>query len=127
METRDDKRALGDVSIGDRVGCEYRDPPEHQPWIPEPHRGTVVPCDDPELWRETMAFPGRLPTRKEVQAHFEELAKLPGWQNFEAQGRVAVRWDFGKTYFERRDALYAVRADVIPIRSGATAGAAVAA
>lgn len=123
MEIRDDKRAMGGVGLGDRVGAEYRDPPEHQPWLHEPHRGTVVAYDDPELWRNTLAFPGRLPTRGEVRTHIAEMEKQ-GRPSFESRGLVVVRWDFGATYIERRDALYAVRADVIPIRGGAAAAAA---
>lgn len=58
---------------GTEVGCEYRWPYDHAHpdcWQP-PHKGVILALDDPRAWKDTIAFPNRLPEQAEVTKHVE--------------------------------------------------------
>ena len=105
-----------EIFTGCRVGCDYREPPEHQPWIHPAHRGTVLAVDDPRAWRNTLAFPSEAPpTVQDVQQHLAKLAA----RGIHLKDKVPVSWDFGAVYWERESALYVAPAAVIPIKVAA--------
>lgn len=93
--------------LGVRVGCTYRDPPALQPWLHQAHRGATISFDDPRAWSDTLAFPSRTPSQREVQEHLAGLA-LRGI--FLGQKSVPVAWDFGRVFWDSTEALYKVEA-----------------
>ncbi len=82
---------------GVRVGCTYR----------EKHTGEVLALNDPEAWTGTIAFfgpPDYIPSLSLVTAHVCRcLRTIPGFAN-----EVPVKWDFGRVYWERIEALFPV-------------------
>ena len=87
---------------GTEVGCSYRWPYKvNHPdcWEP-PHKGVVLALDDPRAWRDTLAFPQRVPTQEECTAHVQkclddgllkgDVPVLWTWTNSHEQ---MVAWD----------------------------------
>ena len=69
--------------------------------------GKVLDVADPRAWEGTIAFPGRLPTRAQVNAHISNLQKKHGLSV--GKNDVPVLWEFGKVYWTSRDSIHCVR------------------
>jgi hypothetical protein len=61
-------------------------------WM-KPWKGKVLARDDPRAWENTLAFPGRRPTKREVKKHLNELKKMGHKLGSDS---TPVLWDFGK-------------------------------
>lgn len=85
---------------GTTVFAPYRDPSNLQPWIHGRHKGTILAVDDPKAWAGSLAFPKERPNRAKVHAHVVRCLE----QGL-LQGKVPVRWSFGKIYWETLESL----------------------
>lgn len=85
---------------GMRIFAPYRDPSELQPWVHGRHQGTVLAIDDPKAWSGSLAFPGQRPNKVKVSAYVQGCLA----QGL-LQGKVPVRWSFGKIHWETLDSL----------------------
>lgn len=88
------------ITPGTRITAAYRD--YH-------HQGTVLAVDDPDAWRNTLAFPTDTPDPADVTTHVRRCQDRE--RHLIATGRVTrrdslpVRWDFGRVYWEHADNL----------------------
>ena len=71
-----------------------------------PWAGTLLSMDDVEAWAGSLAFPEPNPEQLAVSAHVRTCLN----QGL-LQGRVPVRWDFGKVLWEDASKLRTVEAD----------------
>jgi hypothetical protein len=78
------------------------------------HTGVVLDRSDPRAWTDTLAFPGREPTREEVRLHLADCAS----RGISLSRRAPVRWCFGMTEWERVAALGPVRGGKCPCLQG---------